>query len=75
MKNPQSTGWKALGWTLVLAAAAGYVVLNLAVFDIPFDVPGVVSRAAVVATADCGAAGFLMLNETRRNQVPKGDRQ
>ena len=64
--NPQSRSWKALGLILVTPAAAGYVLLNLEQFGIPFDLPLSLWKTAVVPTALCGAAGFLMLRETRR---------
>ena len=67
--NPQSPSWKALGLILLLAAAAGFVMLNLLIFDIPFEIPQFLRRAAVVPTAICGAAGFLMLRETGRAQA------
>ena len=51
---------------LLLAAAAGFVLLNLLIFDIPFELPHFLWRMAVVLTALCGAAGFLMIRETRR---------
>ena len=51
---------------MLLASVAGLVMLNLSVFDIPFDLPRLLWRTAVVPTALCGAAGFLMLRETRR---------
>ena len=66
LHHHQSRSWKALGLTLLLAAVAGFVLLNLLVFDIPFGLPEFLWRMAVVLTALCGAAGFLMIRETRR---------
>ncbi len=66
LHHPQSRSWKALGLTLLLAAVAGFVLLNLSVFDVPFDLPSFLWRMAIVPTAVCGASGFLMLRETRR---------
>ena len=66
--NPQSPSWKALGLILLLAAAAGFVTLNRLVFDIPFESPQFLWRTAVVPVAICGAAGFMMLREARRNR-------
>ena len=69
LNNPQSRSWKALSLILLLAAVAGFVImLNLAVFGTPFDLPRFLWRTAVVPTALCGAAGFLMLRETRRTR-------
>ena len=66
LNNPQSRSWKTLSLILLLAAAAGFVMLNLLSFGIPFEVPHLLGRTAVVPPALCGAAGFLMLRETRR---------
>ena len=64
--NPQSPSWKALGLILLLAAAAGFVMLNLLIFGIPFEILHFLRRTAVVPVAICGAAGFMMFGETRR---------
>ena len=64
--NPQSRSWKALGLILLLAATSGLVLLNLLIFHIPFEIPLFLRKAAVVPTAICGAAGFMMLREPRR---------
>ena len=66
LNNPQSRSWKALSLILLLAAAAGFVMLNLLSFGILFDLHHLLRRTAVVPPALCGAAGFLMLRETRR---------
>ena len=66
LNNPQSRSWQTLSLILLLAAAAGFVMLNLLMFGIPFEVPLFLGKTAVVPTALCGAAGFLMLRETRR---------
>ena len=71
--NPQSRSWKALSLILLLAAVAGFVLLNLMVFNIPFDIPPFLWRMAVVPTALSGAAGFLMLRETRRARQDNGN--
>lgn len=68
LQHPQSGSWKALGLILLLAAVAGFVLLNLLVFDIPLELPLFLRSMAVVPTALCGAAGFLMLRETRRSR-------
>ena len=66
LNNPQSRSWKTLSLILLLAAVVGFVMLTLLIFAIPFRVPDLLWRTAVVPTALCGAAGFLMLRETRR---------
>ena len=68
LNNPQSRSWKTLSLMLLLAAAAGFVMLNLLMFGIPFEVPPFLRKTAVVPTAICGSAGFLMLRETRRTK-------
>ena len=64
--NPRSRSWKALSLILLPAAAAGFVMLNLLIFDIPFEIPQFPQRTGVVPVAICGAAGFMMSGETRR---------
>ena len=66
LNNPQSRSWRALSLALLLAAAAGFVLLILLAFDFPFDVPWSLRKTGFAPTAICGAAGFLMLRETRR---------
>ena len=66
LDNPQSPSWKALSLILLLATLAGFAMLNLLAFGIPFDLPPFLLRTGVVPTALCGVAGFLMLRETRR---------
>ena len=70
-KDPQSRACKALGWSLLLAAVTSYLMLNLAVFDIPVDIPRVLWQAAILLTAICGAAGFLMVKEPGRAKAGK----
>ena len=70
-KDPQSRAWKALGVSLLLAAVTSYVMLNLAVFDIPVDLPRILWQAAILLTAICGAAGFLMIKEISRAKASK----
>ena len=67
--NPQSPSWKGLTLILLLAAAVGFVLLNLLIFDIPFEIPQFLGKAAVVPVAICGAAGFMMFGETRRAEA------
>ena len=67
--NPQSRSWKALSLILLLAAVAGFVLLNLLLFEIPFGIPWFLGKTAFVPTALCGAAGFLMLRETGRAEL------
>ena len=64
LDNPQSRSWKALSLILLLATLAGFAMLNLLAFGIPFDLPPFLLRTGVVPTALCGVAGFLMLRET-----------
>ena len=68
LNNPQSRSWKALSLILLLAAVVGFVMLTLLIFYIPYGVPHLLRRAAIVPPALCGAAGFLMLRETRRTR-------
>ena len=75
LNNPQSRSWKALSVILLLAAVVGFVMLTLLIFYIPYgvphllhEVPHLLRRAAIVPPALCGAAGFLMLRETRRTR-------
>ena len=66
LDDPQSRTWKTLSLILVLATLAGFAMLNLLAFGIPFDLPWFLRKTAFVPTALCGAGGFLMLRETRR---------